>query len=143
MEIGGRISGAIEGGLVVLAAFAPSDTLQELQWMANKLTRLRIFPDDQEKMNLSLQDVGGGILLVSQFTLYGNCTKGMRPGFTDSAPPDQALLLYEKFARLLRDMWPTVEEGVFGAKMNVTLTNQGPVTLVIDRDNLSSVEPEK
>ena len=134
VEIGGRISGSIDSGLVVLAAFAPSDTAKELEWMAHKLTHLRIFTDDQDKMNLSLQDVGGGILLVSQFTLYGDCKKGMRPSFIGSAPPDDARKLYDQFSALLKEKWPTVAEGEFGAKMNVSLTNQGPVTLVIDRE---------
>ena len=134
VEIEGSVHGAIESGLVVLAAFAPSDTVRELEWVANKLTHLRIFTDDQDKMNLSLQDVGGGILLISQFTLYGNCNKGMRPSFIGSAPPDQARQLYEKFATLLKEKWPTVAEGKFGAMMNVSLTNQGPVTLIIDRE---------
>jgi len=85
-------------------------------------------------MNLSLQDVGGGILLISQFTLYGDCRKGMRPSFVGSAPPQQARQLYDDFAILLKEKWPTVAEGKFGAMMNVSLTNQGPVTLVIDRE---------
>jgi D-aminoacyl-tRNA deacylase len=136
VEIHGKINGAIDGGLVVLAAFAPADTERELKWMVNKLINLRIFPDDQGKMNRSLQEVGGGILLISQFTLYGNCAKGMRPGFTASAPPALANEMYHNFARLLRQSWPTVEEGEFGAKMDVSLTNQGPVTLVIDREHV-------
>ena len=134
VEIEGRISGAIDSGLVVLVAFAPGDTVKELEWMAHKLIHLRIFMDDQEKMNLSLQDVGGGILLVSQFTLYGNCKKGMRPSFMGSAAPDVAQQLYDQFAALLRGQWPSVAEGEFGASMNVSLVNQGPVTLVIDRE---------
>ena len=134
MEIDGRISGAIDSGLVVLVAFAPNDTSAELEWMAHKLTHLRIFSDDQGKMNLSLQDVGGGILLVSQFTLYGDCRKGMRPSFVGSAPPAMALKLYQHFGDLLRQKWPLVAEGEFGASMNVSLTNNGPVTLVIDRE---------
>ncbi len=134
VEIEGKISGAIENGLVVLAAFAPTDTSSELEWMARKLIRLRIFSDDQGKMNLSLQDVGGGILLVSQFTLYGDCRKGNRPSFVGSAPPETALRLYQEFGRVLRLQWPEVAEGEFGASMNVSLKNIGPVTLVIDRE---------
>jgi D-aminoacyl-tRNA deacylase len=134
VEIEGRISGSIDSGLVVLAAFAPTDTEKELQWMAHKLTHLRIFTDDQGKMNLSLQDVGGGILLISQFTLYGDCRKGMRPSFIGSAAPELARNLYNQFALLLQEKWPTVAQGEFGAMMNVSLTNQGPVTLVIDRE---------
>jgi D-tyrosyl-tRNA(Tyr) deacylase len=126
--------GSIEKGLVVLAAFGPSDTSAELTWMARKLPRLRVFNDPAGKMNLSLQDVGGGILLVSQFTLYGNCLKGMRPSFIGSAPPDMAQELYTEFGRLLRQEWPTVAEGQFGAMMKVSLVNDGPVTLIIDRE---------
>ncbi len=135
VEIEGRVSGAIDSGLVVLVAFAAGDTETELAWMVKKLVNLRIFCDDQGKMNLSLKDVGGGILLVSQFTLYGNCRKGMRPSFIGSAPPDEARSLYNRFGALLRQQWPTVAEGVFGTSMNVSLINQGPVTLIIDRDH--------
>lgn len=134
VEIEGRISGSISSGLVVLVAFAPGDSEKEIEWMAHKLTHLRIFTDDQDKMNLSLQDVGGGILLVSQFTLYGDCRKGMRPSFVGSAPSDSARKLYDRFAAVLKEKWPTVAEGEFGASMNVKLTNMGPVTLVIDRE---------
>ena len=134
VEIEGRVSGRIEGGLVVLVAFAATDTEKEMAWMVNKLLGLRVFSDDQGKMNLALRDVGGGILLVSQFTLYGDCRKGMRPSFIGSAPPDAARALYERFGQLLRQAWPTVAEGEFGASMQVSLTNQGPVTLILDRD---------
>ena len=126
--------GSIEKGLVVLAAFGPADTSAELTWMARKLPRLRIFNDPDGKMNLSLKDVGGGILLVSQFTLYGNCLKGMRPSFIGSAPPDVAQDLYTEFGLLLRQEWSPVAEGEFGAMMQVSLVNDGPVTLIIDRE---------
>lgn len=132
--IKGETVGRIDRGLVVLAAFGPTDTSGELAWMAAKLPRLRIFNDEQGKMNLSLQDVGGGILLVSQFTLYGNCRKGMRPSFIGSAPPETAKKLYEDFGRVLRREWPTVSEGEFGAMMQVSLVNDGPVTLILDRE---------
>ena len=134
VRIGGETVGSIERGMVVLAAFGPADTATELAWMARKLPGLRIFNDDQGKMNLSLQEVGGGILLISQFTLYGNCRKGMRPSFIGSAPPEQARELYEEFGRELRRQWPTVAEGEFGAMMEVSLVNDGPVTLILDRD---------
>jgi len=134
VRIEAEIVGRIEKGLVVLAAFGPTDTSCELAWMARKLPRLRIFNDPEGKMNLSLQEVGGGILLISQFTLYGNCRKGMRPSFIGSAPPDVARRLYGKFGRLLRQEWPTVAEGEFGAMMQVSLVNDGPVTLIIDRE---------
>jgi D-tyrosyl-tRNA(Tyr) deacylase len=134
VDIDGQTAGAIERGLVVLAAFAPDDTERELAWMAAKLPDLRIFNDDQGRMNVSLRDAGGGILLVSQFTLYGNCRRGNRPSFVDSAPPDEARVLYERFGRLLRVQWPEVAEGRFGADMKVSLLNDGPVTLIIDRE---------
>ena len=134
VTIAGRETGAIERGLVVLAAFAPDDSEAELSWMARKLVGLRIFTDDQDKMNLALGDVGGGILLVSQFTLYGDCRKGNRPSFIGSAPPDRARELYDRFGEILREQWPEVAEGEFGAMMRVELVNEGPVTLVIDRD---------
>lgn len=128
------MTGRIESGLVVLAAFSGEDTEAELAWMARKLPRLRIFRDDDGLMNRSLEDVGGGILLVSQFTLYGNCRKGMRPSFVGSAPPERARSLYQTFGRLLRQEWATVGEGEFGAMMEVSLVNDGPVTLILDRD---------
>lgn len=134
VRVEGRLTGAIERGLVVLAAFAAGDTEREMRWMARKLPALRIFPDDEGRMNRSLRDVGGGILLVSQFTLYGDCHKGNRPSFIGSAPPDQAREQYERFGGILRQEWPEVAEGEFGAMMKVELTNDGPVTLVIDRE---------
>ena len=134
VTVDGRQVGAIERGLVVLAAFAPGDTERELQWMAHKLPALRIFADADRKMNLSLREVGGAILLVSQFTLYSECQRGHRPGFTGSAPPAQAADLYERFSGLLRQQWPAVSEGEFGAMMQLELTNEGPVTLIIDRE---------
>ena len=134
VDIDGKTVGAIEGGLVVLAAFAPGDTVKELSWMARKLPDLRLFNDPDGKMNLSLRDTGGGILLISQFTLYGNCRKGNRPSFVGSAPPDQAQGLYQRFAALLREQWSTVAEGVFAASMQVSLTNEGPVTVIVERE---------
>ena len=134
VDIAGETVGAIEGGLVVLAAFAPSDTAAEMAWVARKLPSLRVFNDADGKMNLCLRDVGGGILLVSQFTLYGNCRRGNRPSFVGSAPPDQAAALYARFGELLRQEWPTVAEGRFAASMAVSLTNQGPVTLILERE---------
>ena len=134
VQVGAETVGRIEKGLVVLAAFGPADTSSELAWMAHKLPRLRIFNDPEGRMNLSLRDVGGGILLVSQFTLYGNCLKGMRPSFIGSGPPEVARRLYGEFGRLLRQEWSTVAEGEFGAMMRVSLVNDGPVTLIIDRE---------
>jgi len=134
VTVDGKVTGAIDSGLVVLAGFAPGDDEQELGWMARKLPRLRIFRDDEDRMNRSLADVGGGILLVSQFTLYGDCRKGQRPSFVGSAPPAQARGLYERFGQLLRAEWPEVQEGIFGAMMEVALINDGPVTLFLERE---------
>lgn len=134
VTIGGRVTGAIDRGLVVLAAFAAGDTDAELDWMARKLPALRIFADDEGRLNRSLAEVGGGILLVSQFTLYGDCRKGHRPSFTGSAAPARAEDLYDRFGGLLRRQWPLVAEGEFGAMMQVELVNDGPVTLVLDRE---------
>ncbi|PJA74231.1 D-tyrosyl-tRNA(Tyr) deacylase [bacterium CG_4_9_14_3_um_filter_65_15] len=134
VEVSGKTVGSIDRGLVVLAAFSPRDTERELEWMAEKLTRLRVFNDDEGRMNLALNDVGGGILLISQFTLYGNIRKGTRPSFTGSAPGEQARRLYARFGELLRLRWDEVAEGEFGAHMQVSLVNDGPVTLILERE---------
>lgn len=134
VTVDGQTVGAIGRGLVALVAFAPGDTDRELAWMARKLPRLRVFRDDEDRMNRSLQEAGGGILLVSQFTLYGDCSRGHRPGFTGSAPPEQAARLYARFGELLRAEWPEVAEGRFGAMMEVQLVNDGPVTLILERE---------
>lgn len=134
VSVEGRLTGQIDRGLVVLAAFAPGDTDRELEWMAHKLPALRIFEDAEGRMNLSLRDVGGGILLVSQFTLYGDCRKGHRPSFTGSAAPGLAADLYERFSGMLRRQWPQVSEGEFGAMMRLELANEGPVTIIVDRE---------
>ncbi len=137
VRVEGEVTGRIERGLVVLAAFAPGDGEAELRWMARKLPALRIFRDDEDRMNRSLRDVGGGILLVSQFTLYGDCRKGHRPSFVGSAEPDRARELYARFGEVLREEWSEVAEGVFGAMMEVDLVNDGPVTLILDREAAS------
>lgn len=134
VRVDGRVTGRIDGGLLVLAAFAPDDTEAELAWMARKLPALRLFNDDAGRINRSLADAGGGILLVSQFTLYGDSRRGHRPSFTGSAPPERALELYRRFGDLLREAWPEVAEGEFGAGMSVDLVNEGPVTLIVDRE---------
>ena len=143
VSVNGEIVGSIDRGLVVLAAFGPADTPRELDWMARKLPRLRIFNDPEGKMNLSLNETGGGILIVSQFTLYGNCLKGMRPSFIGSAAPDLARDLYLQFGGLLRREWGTVAEGEFGAMMEVSLVNDGPVTLILDRDAPEQDRPDE
>ncbi len=134
VRVDGAVTGRIGPGLVVLAAFAAGDGEAELAWMAAKLPDLRVFNDAAGKINLSLRDVGGAILLVSQFTLYGDCRKGNRPSFVASAPPARAAELYACFGALLRAQGVPVEEGRFGAMMEVELVNDGPVTLVVDRE---------
>ncbi len=139
VRIAGETTGSIGPGLVVLVAFAPSDTEKELLWMARKIPELRLFGDDEGRINVSLRKQGGGILLISQFTLYGDCRKGNRPSFVGSAPPAAAEALYRQFGRLLREEWPEVAEGRFGAMMDVELVNAGPVTVILDRDNQENV----
>jgi D-tyrosyl-tRNA(Tyr) deacylase len=134
VRIDGATVGTVDAGLVVLAAFAPGDGERELDWMARKIPALRLFGDDEGRINLSLRDVGGGILLISQFTLYGDCRKGNRPSFVGSAPPETAAQLYRRFGELLRREWPLVAEGRFGAMMDVELVNAGPVTILLERE---------
>jgi D-tyrosyl-tRNA(Tyr) deacylase len=119
---------------LVFVGFAPTDTPDVLRWMAHKLVNLRIFPDESGRMNRSVQDVGGGLLIVSQFTLYGDVRRGFRPSFTDAAAPEQARQLYEAFLVLCREQPVPVASGVFGAMMEVELLNDGPVTLWIERE---------
>jgi D-aminoacyl-tRNA deacylase len=130
----GRVVGKINQGLLLLVGFKADDTEASLSWMAEKVVGLRIFSDDDDKMNRSLGDVGGGLLVVSQFTLYGDASKGRRPSFIDAAPPPIAIPLYERFIALLRAQAPgPVETGEFGAMMDVELVNDGPVTLLLER----------
>ena len=129
----GAVTGSIDEGVLLLAAFAEGDTSEDLDWMARKCVGLRVFRDGEGKMNRSLEEIGGAVLLVSQFTLYGNCRKGRRPSFVGSAPPELARKLYEEFAEALRRQEVEVETGVFGAMMEVELVNDGPGTLILDR----------
>ncbi|HYT99926.1 MAG TPA: D-aminoacyl-tRNA deacylase [Gemmatimonadales bacterium] len=137
VRVDGRVAGKIGVGFLVLAGFAPSDTEDQLAWMADKLLGLRLFGDAEGKMNLALADVAGALLVVSQFTLYGDARKGRRPSFIDAAPPEVAIPLYERFVALLRERGAgsgtQVETGEFGAMMEVELVNDGPVTLVLER----------
>jgi D-tyrosyl-tRNA(Tyr) deacylase len=134
VEVDGKAVSSIGAGLVVLAAFRAGDSDAELDWMARKCLELRIFGDDSGRMNRSVLEVNGDLLLVSQFTLYGDCRKGRRPDFIASARAEEAQGLYRRFLDILNGYYPKVAEGVFGAKMKVRLVNDGPVTLVIDRD---------
>src|ERR1051326_3994730 len=113
--VGARTTGAIERGLLLLVGFTHADTPETLDWMADKICGLRIFPDDEDKMNRSLLDIGGGLLVVSQFTLYGDAAKGKRPSFIDAARPEQAIPLYDDFIARLRQRTSPVETGEFGA----------------------------
>jgi len=132
VTVDGEITGAIDGGLLVLLGVAPDDGDEQIAWLANKLVGLRIFPDDDGKMNLSLADVGGGMLVVSQFTLYGDCRKGRRPSFVKAAHPSHAEPTYEAFCEQVATLGVPVERGIFGADMKVELLNDGPVTLLLD-----------
>jgi D-tyrosyl-tRNA(Tyr) deacylase len=134
VRVQGNVAGRIGPGLVVLAGFAPADSDETLVWMAEKILGLRIFGDADGKMNLALADVGGGVLVVSQFTLYGDARKGRRPSFVDAAPPEIAIPLYHRFVALLKERGAAVETGEFGATMDVELVNDGPVTLILERE---------
>ncbi|HMP16475.1 MAG TPA: D-aminoacyl-tRNA deacylase [Gemmatales bacterium] len=124
--------GAIERGILALVGIQPQDTEKQADWLAEKMATLRIFPDADGKMNLSLMDIQGELLIVSQFTLYGDCQKGRRPSFTGAAPPGQAEPLYEMLLRSCRLLGIKTESGRFGADMQVTLINDGPVTFLLD-----------
>ena len=133
VRIGDRVAGRIARGLLVLVGFTHSDGEEQIAWMADKVLGLRIFGDAEQKMNLAVGDVGGAVLVVSQFTLYGNADKGRRPSFIDAARPEQAVPLYERFVTLLRERDVPTETGEFGAMMDVELVNEGPVTLWLER----------
>ncbi|MBI1722354.1 MAG: D-tyrosyl-tRNA(Tyr) deacylase [Gemmatimonadetes bacterium] len=133
VRVDGATTGAIGRGFLVLAGFAPTDGEATLAWMAEKVAVLRLFGDAEGKMNLPLAEVGGGVLVISQFTLYGDAVKGRRPSFPGAAPPAVAEPLYERFVALLRAQGVPVETGRFGAMMDVELVNDGPVTLMLER----------
>ena len=133
VRVDGSQVGAVDGGLLVLVGVAEHDTEQEAVWMARKISRLRIFRDDDGRMNRSVVDIGGSVLVVSQFTLYGDAAKGNRPSFAGAASGDHASALYEHVADELRTMGVPVETGVFGAMMDVELVNDGPVTILLER----------
>src|SRR4051812_16689015 len=133
VRIADRVAGRIDRGFALLVGFTHSDTEEQAAWMADKVAGLRVFSDADGKMNLGLTDVGGAVLVVSQFTLYGDAVKGRRPSFVDAARPETAIPLYERFVALLRERHPVVETGEFGADMEVELVNDGPVTLWLER----------
>ncbi|MEH7306501.1 D-aminoacyl-tRNA deacylase [Neobacillus drentensis] len=132
VTVAGEVTGQITKGLVLLVGVTHDDKVEDAAYLADKIVNLRIFDDEDGKMNLSLLDVGGEILSVSQFTLYGDCRKGRRPNFMDAARPEQAVELYEVFNNLLREKGICVETGRFGAMMDVELINDGPVTLILE-----------
>ena len=132
VTVGGVTVGSIRSGLVILAGMAKSDTPSEVDYFADKVLGLRIFPDNSGKMNRNIVDAGGSLLVVSQFTLYGDCRKGRRPSFDEAAAPEQAQALYNCFVEKLRLGPVPVETGVFQAMMEVHLVNQGPVTILLD-----------
>lgn len=132
VTVDGRETGRIGQGVLVLLAAAETDGLAQVKWMAEKIAGLRIFSDEAGKMNLSLGQVNGGMLIVSQFTLYGDCRKGKRPSYAHAARPEMAEGLYRAFIDAVRDQGIPVQEGVFGAMMDVELVNDGPVTLIVD-----------
>ena len=136
VTISGAIVAAIQNGLLVLLAIEEADTAEDIEWLSGKIVRLRIFNDEQGLMNRSVQEIGGDILLVSQFTLFASTRKGNRPSFSRSARPEVAIPLYEQFiAKLTADLGKPIKTGDFGADMKVTLLNDGPVTIIIDSKN--------
>lgn len=133
VEVEGKSVGEIEKGFLVLIGITHTDTQEEADYLAKKLCNLRVFEDENQKMNRSLKDVNGKLLIVSQFTLYANCKDGNRPSFTESAKPDMANKLYEYFCKKCEEYQIEVQKGIFGADMQVSLINDGPVTIVIER----------
>ena len=133
VRVGDRVTGRVARGYVLLVGFTHADTEEQLVWMAEKIVGLRLFADADAKMNLALAEVGGALLVVSQFTLYGDAAKGRRPSFIDAARPEVAIPLYERFLALLRARGIQTESGEFGAMMDVELVNDGPVTLWLER----------
>ena len=133
VRVGPRVTGRIARGYLLFVGLTHDDGEDALVWMADKIVGLRLFPDAGDKLNLALADAAGAVLVVSQFTLYGDASRGRRPGFTDAAPPSVAIPLYERFLALLRARDLQVETGEFGAMMDVELVNDGPVTLWLER----------
>lgn len=133
VEVDGRVVGEIGTGWLILLGVQKGDTLEAAKWLAEKCVQLRGFADEQGKMNRSVLDIQGQLLIVSQFTLYGDCQRGRRPGFDAAAPPDQAKELYLSFCEHARSLGVPVEEGIFQADMQVSLTNDGPVTFLVER----------
>lgn len=138
VTINGAVKSKIEQGFLILFGAGEGDTVEDAELLAKKTAGMRIFCDENDKMNLSLADIGGSVIVVSQFTLYADCRRGNRPSFTNAAPPAEANELYEYFVKLLRDEYgiKNVQTGEFGADMKVELLNDGPVTIILDSDEL-------
>ena len=135
VKIDGRVSGKIDNGLLVLLGVGNGDTEEDMKYIADKIIKLRIFSDENDKMNLSLEDVGGSMLVISQFTLYGDCSHGRRPYFGNAMEPVTANEMYEKFVAYIKEQGIHTETGEFGADMKVSLTNDGPVTIILESKN--------
>ena len=135
VKIDGRVNGKIDDGLLVLLGVGNGDTEEDMKYIADKIIKLRIFSDENDKMNLSLEDVGGSMLVISQFTLYGDCSHGRRPYFGNAMEPVSANEMYEKFVAYIREQGIHTETGEFGADMKVSLTNDGPVTIIWESKN--------
>lgn len=136
VEVDGKITGQIGKGLMILLGISEDDKTEDIDYMVDKITNLRIFEDDENKMNLSLLDVKGELLVVSQFTLYGDCRKGRRPSFIKAARPEKAQQLYDLFIKKAEDLNVKVQSGVFQADMSVYIENDGPVTLIVDSEKI-------
>ena len=135
VKIDGRVNGKIDDGLLVLLGVGNGDNEEDMKYIADKIIKLRIFSDENDKMNLSLEDVGGSMLVISQFTLYGDCSHGRRPYFGNAMEPVSANEMYEKFVAYIREQGIHTETGEFGADMKVSLTNDGPVTIILESKN--------
>ena len=133
VEVGQKVVGSIQAGILVLFGVRKGDTLEEVRWLANKVLNFRIFSDEDEKMNRSLLDISGSLLVVSQFTLYADCSEGRRPSFTNAASPDLARKLYDAFITEVKKSQIVVETAIFGEKMEVHLINDGPVTFILEK----------
>jgi len=134
LKINGELYSSIQNGLVVLLGISHSEDVQTLEWMKKKILSLRIFNDSEDKMNLSVQDVNGEILLVSQFTLYADSRKGNRPSYINAGRPEYSETVYNEFVELIKKEFPRVKTGQFGADMKISLTNDGPVTILLEKE---------